>query len=153
MGGDRFIENESRDANIMFGRIFNIVSLISFPIAIRKGFRFVYIFVFFFQWRPLSSNEIFLIDISDTTFSERTMLFSYHGIPFRSVHNAERKYRNAENDSQDRNDPGNSFDFRRFAFLVTRFRRNRCSWKRGKKEAVALTTVFPEVRGLSKLVE
>lgn len=81
------------------------------------------------------------------------MLFSYHGIPFRSVHNAERKYRNAENDSQDHNDPGNSFDFRRFAFLVTRFRRNRCSWKRGKKEAVALTTVFPEVRGLSKLVE
>lgn len=76
----------------------------------------------------------------------------FHTTEFRSsVHNAERKYRNAENDSQDRNDPGNSFDFRRFAFLVTRFRRNRCSW--GKKEAVALTTVFPEVRGLSKLVE
>lgn len=49
VGGDRFIENESRDASIMFGRIFNVVSLISFPIAIRKGFRFVYIFVFFFN--------------------------------------------------------------------------------------------------------
>lgn len=54
------------------------------------------------------------------------------------------------------NDHGNSFDFRRFAFLVTRFRRNRCSCERRgarNKRVVSTTKAFLEVGGLSKLVE
>lgn len=129
------MNHEARDERILI-----LFYLYTFPIAI----------FFFFSVTIIFEGDFYnLISRIEHLTKERCY---FHTTEFRSsVHNAERKYRNVENDSQDRNDPGNSFDFRRFAFLVTRFRRNRCSW--GKKEAVALTTVFPEVRGLSKLVE
>lgn len=136
------MNHEARDERI---NIILLVYISNCYIAIRKGFRY-----FFFSVTIIFEGDFSnLISRIEHLTKERCY---FHTTEFRSsVHNAERKYRNVENDSQDRNDPGNSFDFRRFAFLVTRFRRNRCSW--GKKEAVALTTVFPEVRGLSKLVE
>lgn len=129
------MNHEARDERILI-----LFYLYTFPIAI----------FFFFSVTIIFEGDFYnLISRIEHLTKERCY---FHTTEFRSsVHNAERKYRNVENDSQDRNDPGNSFDFRRFAFLVTRFRRNRCSW--GKKEAVALTTIFPEVRGLSKLVE
>lgn len=136
------MKRETREFLILF-------HLYTFPIAILQFVKGFVIFFFFSVTIIFEGDFSNLISRIEHLTKERCY---FHTTEFRSsVHNAERKYRNAENDSQDRNDPGNSFDFRRFAFLVTRFRRNRCSW--GKKEAVALTTVFPEVRGLSKLVE